>query len=192
MPVDPKYFDEIFETHLPYEIDMLRWAYERLEVEIEDPALCNAVIECFCLHARNLIEFFEKTGDVSAKAFANPSYAAFPGKGRAVTSARRKLNNQISHLIHDERTDEIAEKIGADLRLDYLNLIEAELAHLAQNLLPSRKQSWSSPAQVVRITAGPPSATNETRQSTYQTPTATTDVRTVTISPATPWTKEPD
>lgn len=191
MAVDQKYLDEIFETHLPYEIDMLRWAYERLEEKIEDEALCNSIIECFCVHARNLIEFLEKTGAVSAKAFANASYSAFSGKTRDVVSARQRLNNQISHLVMQQRTTETSDKIDADLRLEYLNMIESELAHFAQNLKPPRKPSWRAAVQVVRVTPGPPSATNHIQQSSHKTQTTTAEGQTVFITSTTPNTENP-
>lgn len=182
MPASQQALDEVFQTHLPYEVEMLRYAYDRLEGEITDDALRNALIECFCLHARSLIEFFEKKGDVSAKAFANGNYVALVGKAQLVSAARRDLNNQISHLVNDQRTTSPAHKISADLRRDYLNLIEAELAHLGQHLLPPRKQSWSTLTQMVRIVAGPPAATNDIIQSSTTFPSSST----VSISTGTP------
>jgi hypothetical protein len=48
---------EFFVEHLPYEIDMLRDAYVLLETGLLGRVLENLLIESFCVHARNLIEY---------------------------------------------------------------------------------------------------------------------------------------
>jgi hypothetical protein len=45
------------EYHLDYEIWMLEQTYTRLR---DDEVIKNAIIESFCVHARNLLEFFWK------------------------------------------------------------------------------------------------------------------------------------
>jgi hypothetical protein len=57
---------EIFEKHLPYEIDMMRLIYREVEARANGPAPKslqeeagrNALIEAFCVHVRSLIDFF--------------------------------------------------------------------------------------------------------------------------------------
>ena len=49
---------KIIDGHLPYEVDMMRDAHIRLANGIEDSNVKNAYIEVFCIHARNLIDFF--------------------------------------------------------------------------------------------------------------------------------------
>lgn len=43
--------NEIISKHLPYEIDMLRYAYRKLQSASHDPETLNVLIECFCVHA---------------------------------------------------------------------------------------------------------------------------------------------
>ena len=57
---------EFVREHLPYEIDMLRSTYLTLYQGGVDWAIRNALIESFCIHARNLLEFFSKKADSGA------------------------------------------------------------------------------------------------------------------------------
>jgi hypothetical protein len=104
----------ILEEHLPYELDMLQGAYEFLQ----NPAYAhdrrhlfvrNAAIECFWLHARNLIDFFtqetsatsfETRGAVSAFHFTTKSYEP-EGIGRQISD---DINQAITHLQYDRKS----------------------------------------------------------------------------------------
>ena len=51
--------------HLPYELNMLKWSYAALYDDEPAPfrdhmLICNLANESFCLHARNLLEFFNR------------------------------------------------------------------------------------------------------------------------------------
>jgi hypothetical protein len=50
--------DSIICEDLPYEIDMLRYAYQRLQSSPPETPEYNALIECFSVHARDLLDFF--------------------------------------------------------------------------------------------------------------------------------------
>ena len=57
----PEGLIEAFEHQLVYEVNMLRHARNFLRVPAWSTELANAVIESFCVHARNLIEFFDQS-----------------------------------------------------------------------------------------------------------------------------------
>jgi hypothetical protein len=56
MPMVDK--NSIISKHLPYEIDLLRYAYQKLLLDLHLQEEVNAFIECFCVHARNLLDLF--------------------------------------------------------------------------------------------------------------------------------------
>jgi hypothetical protein len=76
--------DQIITEHLPYEIDMLRYAYNRLQTPLQGQAEINVFIECFCVHARTLLDFFwdkkpKKQNYAVARQFTVGSYSPFEG-----------------------------------------------------------------------------------------------------------------
>jgi hypothetical protein len=104
-----KYSQEEFEHHLKYEIDMLNYSYEMIpEIrgylrnagasEDNQNAAENAMIECFCIHARVLIELFTKPKHNIAKHFCNSyTVANIPSKK---PDFNQLLNNQITHIVY--------------------------------------------------------------------------------------------
>jgi hypothetical protein len=48
---------DMLREHIPYEADMLNGTYMLLAGGIKDPVTRNAIIESFCIHCRNLINF---------------------------------------------------------------------------------------------------------------------------------------
>jgi len=87
--------------HVRYEWNMLARTWDRLESK-HDPVITNALIESFCIHARNLIEFYRnKKGYLNAKDFAGGTYKAkfvAPTSGEIGTKLHAKLNQQVAHL----------------------------------------------------------------------------------------------
>jgi hypothetical protein len=74
--------DKIISEMLPYEIDLLRYAYRRLQSASHGQSTLNVLIECFCLHARNLLEFFSgrpRSNYAVAREFTRASYKPFGG-----------------------------------------------------------------------------------------------------------------
>ena len=62
------------EPNVQYEFDMIEWAYERFSGSPKSENERNAYLECFLIHARNLLDFFVKpqnsrTDDVLARHF---------------------------------------------------------------------------------------------------------------------------
>jgi hypothetical protein len=103
-----------------------------------DEVTNNALIEAFCLHARNLIEFFEKKTDK----YATGEYQAFFHTSKKnIAKIKRKINIQISHLIYGERATNDASKIGPDDRAEVLNILSDEIAQFKAHLLPQNSQS---------------------------------------------------
>jgi hypothetical protein len=95
--------------------------------------LANAIIESFCVHARNLIDFFSvdsatppqaSKNYVGAKHFCD-GYAPWT-KGGPNRELYGRLNAQISHLTYN-RTSKDEEKIGPKEREELVELIEREL-----------------------------------------------------------------
>lgn len=131
---------ELFDEHLPYEIDMLFATHHLLSVGVEDPVVRNALIESFCIHARALINFFEGKGGASALSFANDNYVPFL-KGRVRESLKRMLSQQIAHLTY-ERTSLENKKIGPEEREELITGIQAELRHFQMHLKAPFNIRW--------------------------------------------------
>jgi hypothetical protein len=156
--LDHAYLKELFDEHLPYEVEMMRYTYSRLESKMDQAAI-NVHIEAFCLHIRNLLEFLESKKMPSAGAFAAPGWKGFDGVPAAQLSAvRALLNNQISHLVANQRTTDPTKKIGGKERMQMLMLIETELERLRQGLASGWAASWKP--GMVNLNS-PPSATND-------------------------------
>jgi hypothetical protein len=97
--------------HLPYELDMLQAAYEFLHKNHyagyrNVPFLKNAAIECFWMHARNLLEFFrlpksspDTRASVSPKDFTNGFQ--HDGIGRTIED---DINRAITHLQYGRKS----------------------------------------------------------------------------------------
>jgi hypothetical protein len=85
---------EILEHHYAYELDMLSDTY-RLSREAQ--IQLNAYIESFCIHARNLIEFFRSDGRqyVDVVAMTN-----FDGNGKLVQTDFTMVNGVNPHCCY--------------------------------------------------------------------------------------------
>jgi DNA-directed RNA polymerase specialized sigma54-like protein len=109
---------QILREHLPYEIKMLRYTHDRLQAEVKDRESNNVLIESFCLHARNLIDFFRGQRNTKeyacARDFTTKSYRPIDKEIHRQT-VYKKLNDQIAHLTY-RRAEDPAEKIGAGER----------------------------------------------------------------------------
>lgn len=129
--------EEILGEHLPYELWMLRETYKRLNFPAEDVVLRNALIEAFCIHARQLLEFFDNKQGKHAKEFTGGHYVAAHLTG-LTKSERDMLNTQIAHVT-GKRTVDSAEKIGHALRAKLLTALEREAMHFEGMLAPEFK-----------------------------------------------------
>lgn len=99
-----------YRKHISYELYMLDQTYEKLE-KSHGQVINNALIESFCIHARNLIEFYRGTGRkdyIKAEHYTGGSYK--PKYVAAYTKhldakLYEKLNQQVAHLSRDRTTD---------------------------------------------------------------------------------------
>jgi hypothetical protein len=138
--------NSIISTHLPYEIDMLRYAYQRL-LDFVPQEEGNAFIECFCVHARNLLDFFwdetpKRKNYAVARHFTSPSYKPFedlsPKKKNGLYG---KLHDQIVHLTYG-RTDDSSARIGHDARVSLRELIEREIDNFSSHIETPYRDLW--------------------------------------------------
>jgi hypothetical protein len=136
---------EVIERHLPYEIGMLVFTAELLEtmqpgnLPDNENAVRNALIESFCIHARNLIDFLAgKRKGVRAKAVTN-NYKAFVN-GEIDKALTQKIEDQIVTL---GRTSDPSEKINWRVRNILLRAIATELIAFRARLKPQyRHTPW--------------------------------------------------
>lgn len=151
--------EEILGEHLPYELWMLRETYARLKSPPADDVLRNALIEAFCIHARQLLEFFDNKQGKHAKDFTGGNYATAHLSG-LTKPERDKLNTQIAHVTAN-RTINPAEKICHALRAKFLTALEREAQHFEGKLASEFQGMFKAPVHSQVITGGSsPSATN--------------------------------
>jgi hypothetical protein len=147
--------DKIISEHLPYEIDMLRHAYERLQSSSHGQATLNVLIECFSLHARNLLDFFwdpKHSNYAVAREFTTALYQPFSGTSPKKDGLYGKLNEQVTHLTYG-RTEDPADKIGPAERLTLKNLIESEIDNFSNHIQEQFRELWRRRAEALIITS---------------------------------------
>jgi hypothetical protein len=149
MPSSPPSPDELLlRCHFVYEIKMLQETYRRCWEEVSDDAedekkiLNNALIESFCVHARNLIEFFQdKKFRVT---YANSQYLPFSQVSpNTMNAIYGRLCAQITHLVHSgtqNRTIDALQKINAKDRYEILGILRGEIIQFKGKLVPSYAQ----------------------------------------------------
>jgi polyphosphate kinase len=135
--------------HVGYELDMLVYTFDKLLL-VEQPVerslqagQVNALIEVFCIHARNLDEFFQGSGrgdTLKAETFADGEYTPLMSD-KERKNLVRKINKQISHLT-EQRTSEAKEKIGTADRAKLLYILIAEADNFTQHLQPHLRRAW--------------------------------------------------
>lgn len=114
---------------------MLNGTFNRIGHFDTDAVVANALIESFCVHARALFEFFDKTR--GARKFTITTYKPFDGGDPVRREAlTRKLNNQVSHVM-DSRTAVASEKIGPADRAEMHSLLNAEFKKFEAGLSPA-------------------------------------------------------
>lgn len=151
--------EEILGEHLPYELWMLEETFTRLNQSKTDVVLTNALIEAFCIHARQLLEFFENKQGRKAKEFTGGSYAA-AHLGALTKLERDKLNTQIAHIT-GKRTADSVDKIDQILRAKFLRALMKEANDFKKQLAPEFQGLFRYPMANESIASSDnPSATN--------------------------------
>jgi len=135
--------------HVAYELDMLVYTFDKLllvEQLVErsfQAGQVNALIEAFCIHARNLDEFFQGSGcgdALTAKTFANSGY-----KPRANDKERKnlisKINQHISRLT-EQHTSIAEERISSADRAKVYSILIGEADNFTRHLQPQLRPAW--------------------------------------------------
>lgn len=101
-PAEPKpeQLKQLLDIHVTYELNMLIRTHGLLITTTLQNALSNALIEAFCVHARNLDEFFQSRGKGKWKDSLLPNwFAANYTPGPALPDELlTRMNQQINHL----------------------------------------------------------------------------------------------
>src|SRR5215475_8272532 len=96
----------------------------------------NALIESFCVHARNLNEFFLEEGRhwylLKASSFTDADYRR-PRKTKRRMMLFKKIDRQIAHLTK-KRTSIVRHKIGDRQREEMFALLYADLKNFDRHL----------------------------------------------------------
>ena len=106
----PHLKEEFFNEHLPYEISMLRAAYDLARAN-RPASEHNALVDSFLMHARNLIEFFkDRPGcDFDPRMFTNASYQL--NRDFIADQLSARINAHVSHLT-TRRISQAADELG--------------------------------------------------------------------------------
>jgi hypothetical protein len=162
------------EYHLNYEIWMLEETNRKPHV---DEVIKNALIESFCVHARNLFEFFMEEA---------PQYTHDYRPFSRVTKSRRKailkkLNVHITHVKFQGRATNDADKITDPERGQMLNILSDEIREFRTHLMP--QYSAAEIRDLPRVPIGPSLASGP-----HTTTTTSSTVSVTTLNgTASPW-----
>lgn len=124
----------VLEDALPYEIAMLQGTFLRLVQPPADRIVNNALIESFCVHARQLLEFLNNKQGAPVADFVNANFQ-LQHITKLDNDLVQKLNTQIAHITY-RRTDQQKNKINQADRKTLLDEIIAEMRNVANNLKP--------------------------------------------------------
>ena len=97
-PLSIEQLKSLLNRHVNYELNMLIRTHGLLVGIGLEPIVGNALIKSFCVHARNLDEFFQSSGkwDDSLKA---STFTIDYTPGRSLPRAiKTRMNQQITHL----------------------------------------------------------------------------------------------
>ncbi len=146
--------------HLPYELLMLYFSHDSLQRPVHILA-ANSFIESFCVHARNLLDFFYnvKYADQSRLRLTAvhfvPTESPFAKKrkfGKEIGSLYEKLHDQIFHM--GQRSSQIEGKISPAERQKLFYSIEnawtsfyPEMIPDLRAYIPSIQKSFPTPDQ---------------------------------------------
>jgi hypothetical protein len=151
----------LLNEHVRYELDMLFETSNRLNYcDIDDDVVRNALIESFCIHARQLIDFFNDEKGVHARRFMNDGHSVSSSTTVQLSGKlKTKLNTQIAHLT-ERRTTDPADKIGNDDRSRLVSGIQKALRVFESQLRSPFKEAWGSYEIPTLPCSVKPSATN--------------------------------
>jgi hypothetical protein len=129
----------LLNRHVTYELNMLIRTHGILIGIGLEPTVGNALIESFCVHARNLDEFFQSSG-VWPRLKAS-SFTTDYKPGRSLTKAlKTRMNQQITHLSL-ARTHDPEKLINPTEQHQMFLMLVTEAAHFGEHLKPEF-QDW--------------------------------------------------
>jgi hypothetical protein len=136
----PHLKEEFFNEHLPYEITMLRAAYDLARAD-RPASEHNAMVDSFLMHARNLIEFYrDKPGcDFDPRMFTNASFQL--NREFIADSLATRVSAQISHLTA-RRISQAADELGPREWALILRALEEETARFVRALTKDYAAKW--------------------------------------------------
>ena len=153
-------FEELLHVHVRYELDMLFGTFHQLASPVANAVVGNALIESFCLHARQLLDFFGNAQGLHATEFTDSGYTPLANDVLGIGSATtKKLNTQIAHLTK-ERVSDGSEKIGPEDRARLRAAVETALRHFEGHLRSPFRGRWGTYSVPSVTTAGQLTATN--------------------------------
>ncbi len=117
------------EYHLNYEIWMLE---ETCKKGHDDEVVKNALIESFCIHARNLFEFFSGEARLYTQSYQPFAHISKNSREGIVT----KLNVHVAHVQFQGRVTNDADKINDRDRARILNILSDEIKQFKNYLRP--------------------------------------------------------
>lgn len=133
--------DYLLRRHICYEVQMFKETYAQVLRGALNQFDRNMHIECFCIHARNLIEFFKNKDpcDIDPRRFTNSKYE--PNGNFIDATLEAKINQQISHLT-SKRTHGSQEQLGPEHWKRIKDAIETEIDRFANALTPETAMLW--------------------------------------------------
>jgi hypothetical protein len=136
----PHLKEEFFNEHLPYEITMLRAAYDLARAN-RPAAEHNAMVDSFLMHARNLIEFYkDKPGcDFDPRMFTNASFQL--NRDFIADQLAGRVSAEISHLT-TRRISQGADELGPREWALILRALEEETARFVRGLTKDYAAKW--------------------------------------------------
>jgi hypothetical protein len=149
MPATAEQIHDILAEHLPYEVQMLNFSFEVLcwTPGILGQLPVNALIESFCIHARNLIDFFTEQSVspknyAGAKHYVGASWIASGDSDYKSDSIYGKLNEQIAHLTYGRQKDLDKKIQGPDIG-SLKQVLDDEAKRFVDSLPPPQRAVWN-------------------------------------------------
>lgn len=174
--------ERLLREHLPYELDMLEWAYaflhaDRFAMHRLDAGARNAAIECFWTHARNLYEFMTRKGKKSAQGVASASdFVEAPfHPDLPFDQIDEKMNIQIAHLQYD-RPPSNDGKLGGYEMGRFKEALSRAIKLFESKMTQDARGIWKIRQPIVDVYLHdiPASATNSIQTSTTKTSISST------------------
>ena len=132
--------------HLPYEVQMMRELHPELTSGRYNQLIHNSNIQSFCIHARNLIEFFKnkKSCDFDPRLFTDSRHE--PNGDFIEHVLEGKIHQQIAHLTA-QRTANAEDQLGPKQWTKILKRVNDEIERFEAALTPEFRKKWEKGLQ---------------------------------------------